>query len=64
MPTLRDPAALDDLLRHRPLSTDEVRRLEGMLGRLQSRADVMLAAAAALPKADRRRGGRAPLAMG
>lgn len=47
-----------------PLSADEVRRLEGMLGRLQSRADGMVAAAASLPKADRRRGGRAPLAMG
>ena len=47
-----------------PLSADEVRRLEGMLGQLQSRADGMVAAAASLPKADRRRGGRAPLAMG
>jgi DNA-binding MarR family transcriptional regulator len=47
-----------------PLSADEVRRLEDMLGRLQVRADGMVAAASALPKADRRRGGRAPLAMG
>jgi len=47
-----------------PLSADEVRRLEDMLDRLQSRADGMVAAASALPKADRRRGGRAPLAMG
>jgi DNA-binding MarR family transcriptional regulator len=46
-----------------PLSPAEARQLDAMLGRLQARADAMVAAAE-LPKADRRRGGRARLAMG
>ncbi|HEY0825913.1 MAG TPA: MarR family transcriptional regulator [Ramlibacter sp.] len=46
-----------------PLSADEVRRLDRMLGALQLQADAMVEAAE-LPKADRRRGGRARLAMG
>jgi DNA-binding MarR family transcriptional regulator len=46
-----------------PLSAGEVGQLESMLGSLQARADGMVRAAE-LPKADRRRGGRAPLAMG
>lgn len=46
-----------------PLSAAEVRRLESMLVRLQAQADRMMGAAG-LPKADRRRGGRARLAMG
>jgi DNA-binding MarR family transcriptional regulator len=46
-----------------PLSAAEVRRLDGMLGALQGQADAMVETAQ-LPKADRRRGGRARLAMG
>jgi len=46
-----------------PLSAAEARQLEAMLRRLQGQAEVMVAAAE-LPKADRRRGGRARLAMG
>jgi DNA-binding MarR family transcriptional regulator len=46
-----------------PLSTDDVRRLEAMLGTLQARADAMVLTAE-LPKADRRRGARARLVMG
>jgi DNA-binding MarR family transcriptional regulator len=45
------------------LSPDEVRRLDGMLDALQRQADAMVEVAE-LPKADRRRGGRARLAMG
>lgn len=41
----------------------EVRQLDAMLARLQMQADTMVAHAE-LPKADRRRGGRARLAMG
>jgi DNA-binding MarR family transcriptional regulator len=46
-----------------PLSASEARQLDGMLSRLQDRAEDMVAAAE-LPKADRRRGGRTRLAMG
>jgi DNA-binding MarR family transcriptional regulator len=46
-----------------PLSTEDVRRLDDMLAALQSRADALVQAAE-LPKADRRRGSRARLAMG
>ena len=46
-----------------PLSAAEVRQLDAMLARLQLRAEDMVQAAD-LPKADRRRGGRARLAMG
>lgn len=46
-----------------PLASEDVRRLEGMLERLQSQADRMVGAAE-LPKADRRRGSGARLAMG
>lgn len=46
-----------------PLSADEVVRLDQMLSRLQERA-AGLVASAELPKADRRRGGRARLEMG
>lgn len=46
-----------------PLSAEEVRRLDAMLGSLQARAEAMVEAAE-LPKADRRRGARARLAMG
>ena len=46
-----------------PLSSGEVVQLETMLESLQARADAMVQEAQ-LPKADRRRGGRAPLAMG
>lgn len=46
-----------------PLSAEDVRHLDGMLEQLQSRA-TQLVDAAELPKADRRRGGRARLAMG
>ena len=46
-----------------PLANDDVRRLEGMLEVLQEQADRMVEAAE-LPKADRRRGGRARAEMG
>ena len=46
-----------------PLSTEDVRRLDDMLAALQLRADALVQAAE-LPKADRRRGSRARLAMG
>lgn len=46
-----------------PLSADEARRLDTMLTQLQRQADAMVQAAE-LPKADRRRGSRARLAMG
>ena len=46
-----------------PLSPQEVRRLDAMLAALQLRADAMVQVAQ-LPKADRRRGSRARLAMG
>ena len=46
-----------------PLSATEARQLEATLGRLQTQADAMVEQAE-LPKADRRRGGRAQLAMG
>jgi DNA-binding MarR family transcriptional regulator len=46
-----------------PLSPEEVRRLDAMLAALQLRADAMVQVAE-LPKADRRRGSRARLAMG
>jgi DNA-binding MarR family transcriptional regulator len=46
-----------------PLSAEDVRRLDGMLDRLQGQA-AALVGVAELPKADRRRGGRARLAMG
>jgi DNA-binding MarR family transcriptional regulator len=45
------------------LSAGEVRELDGMLERLQARADAVVPQAA-LPKADRRRGGRWRGAMG
>lgn len=46
-----------------PLSAGEVQRLDAMLGSLQLQADHMVQEAQ-LPKADRRRGARARLAMG
>jgi DNA-binding MarR family transcriptional regulator len=46
-----------------PLSADEAVLLDTMLGSLQLQADAMVRAAE-LPKADRRRGARARLAMG
>lgn len=46
-----------------PLAAEDVRRLEEMLEQMQQRA-TELVGAAELPKADRRRGGRARLAMG
>jgi DNA-binding MarR family transcriptional regulator len=46
-----------------PLSAAERRQLDSMLARLQPQADAMVEAAQ-LPKADRRRGARARLAMG
>jgi DNA-binding MarR family transcriptional regulator len=46
-----------------PLSPREVQRLDAMLTALQAQADRMVDAAE-LPKADRRRGSRARLAMG
>jgi len=46
-----------------PLSAQEMRSLDAMLATLQAQADAMVQAAQ-LPKADRRRGGRARLAMG
>lgn len=46
-----------------PLAAQEVEQLDAMLDALQQRADAMVQAAE-LPKADRRRGGRARLAMG
>ena len=46
-----------------PLSADEAGRLDDMLAALQLRAEAMVQAAE-LPKADRRRGSRARLAMG
>ena len=46
-----------------PLSADDAARLDASLATLQARADAMLQAAE-LPKADRRRGARARLAMG
>jgi DNA-binding MarR family transcriptional regulator len=46
-----------------PLSAVEAQQLERMLGALQERADAMVEGAE-LPKADRRRGARARLAMG
>lgn len=46
-----------------PLSAPERRQLDSMLVRLQSQAETMVEAAQ-LPKADRRRGARARLAMG
>jgi DNA-binding MarR family transcriptional regulator len=45
------------------LPAQDVERLDSMLGDMQQQADHMVAAAE-LPKADRRRGGRAHLAMG
>jgi len=46
-----------------PLAAPEVQRLDAMLGQMQEQADRMVQQAE-LPKADRRRGGRARLAMG
>jgi DNA-binding MarR family transcriptional regulator len=46
-----------------PLSADDAARLDASLATLQARADAMVRAAE-LPKADRRRGARARLAMG
>lgn len=46
-----------------PLPADDVQRLDAMLDALQAQADGMVEAAQ-LPKADRRRGARARLAMG
>ena len=46
-----------------PLSSGDVQQLQAMLATLQQRADTMVQAAE-LPKADRRRGARARLALG
>lgn len=46
-----------------PLTAQERRQLDSMLARLQAQADAMVGVAQ-LPKADRRRGARARLAMG
>lgn len=46
-----------------PLSSAQVRQLQAMLNAMQQRADAMVEAAE-LPKADRRRGARARLALG
>lgn len=46
-----------------PLSAAELRVLDGALAKMQQQADRMVVAAAELPKADRRRGGRARLGL-